>query len=73
MTLFSQWNAASKEWARAYINNIDETIFEYYQVFAKRINRFLPSINGELLFATVDEAYPHILSTSTLNKRQLEN
>ena len=55
-----------KNEARAYINNVDEAVFEYYSVFAKQI-KLLPSEpqlsdfyhpsegqkNGELLFVTV--------------------
>ena len=55
-----------KNEARAYINNVDEAMLEYYRVFAKQI-RSLPrepqlsdfyhpseaQKNGELLFVTV--------------------
>ena len=52
-----------KNEARAYINNIDEAMLEYYQVFAKQIKHLPPKLklsdfyhpsetqkNGELLF-----------------------
>ena len=48
-----------KNEAKAYINNVDEAILEYYRVFAKKIRSLPPEpelhpsethINGELLF-----------------------
>ena len=55
-----------KNEARAYINNVDKTMLEYYRVFAKQIKPLLPEPklsdfyhpsecqkNGELLFVTV--------------------
>ena len=55
-----------KNEARAYINNVDEAMFEYYQVFAKQIKPLPPEPqlpdfyhpseaqkNGELLFVAV--------------------
>ena len=56
-----------KNEARAYINNVDEAMFEYYRVFAKQIKPLPPEPqlpdfyhpseaqkNGELLFVAVD-------------------
>ena len=56
-----------KNEARAYINNVDVTMLEYYRVFAKQIKPLSPEpqlldfyhpsedqINGELLFVAVD-------------------
>ena len=55
-----------KNEARAYINNVDEAMLEYYRVFAKQIKPLPPEPelsdfyhpsenqkNGELLFAVV--------------------
>ena len=55
-----------KNEARAYINNVDEAMFEYYRIFAKQIKPLPPEPqlsdfyhpseaqkNGELLFVTV--------------------
>ena len=55
-----------KNEARAYINNVDEAMLEYYRVFGKQINRLPPEPqlsdfhhpsedhkNGELLFVAV--------------------
>ena len=55
-----------KNEARAYINNVDEAMLEYYRVFAKQIKPLPPEPqlsdfyhpsegrkNGELLFVTV--------------------
>ena len=66
---------------RAYINNADEAMLEYYRVFAKQIKPFLPAPqlpdfylpsegqkNGELLFATVGTGLEAYALTSTLNK-----
>ena len=70
-----------KNEARAYINNVDGAMLEYYRVFAKQIkplppepqlsNFYRPSEgqkNGELVFAAVLQAQQHMLFTSTLNK-----
>ena len=58
-----------KNEARAYINNVDETMLEYYRVFAKQIKPLPPDPelsdlyhpseaqkNGELLFVAVGTA-----------------
>ena len=55
-----------KNETRAYVNNVDEAVFEYYRVFAKRIKLLPPEPqlpdfyhpsetqkNGELLSVTV--------------------
>ena len=57
--------------ARAYINNTDDAMLEYYRVFAKELKPFRPEPelpdfyhlleaqrNGELLFATMDTDIP---------------
>ena len=50
----------AKNEARAYINNVDKAMLEYYRVFAKHlVNYYL------LLWIQVRQ---HVLSTSTLNK-----
>ena len=33
-----------KNEARAYINNVDEAMLEYYRVFAKQVNAFSPEL-----------------------------
>ena len=59
-----------KNEARAYINNVDEAMLEYYRVFAKQIKPLPPEPqlsdfyhpseaqkNGELLFAAVGTGF----------------
>ena len=63
--------------AKAYINNVDETMLEYHRVFAKRIKPLPPEPelsdfyhpseaqkNGQLLFGVIDT----VIATSTLFK-----
>ena len=68
-TWFYQQKTTWKNETRAYINNVDEAMLEYYRVFAKRIKPLPPEAklsdfyhpserqkNGELLFVTVGTA-----------------
>ena len=63
--------------AKAYINNVDETMLEYHRVFAKRIQPLPPEPelsdfyhpseaqkNGQLLFGVIDT----VIATYTLFK-----
>ena len=63
--------------AKAYINNVDETMLEYHRVFAKRIKSLPPEPelsdfyhpseaqkNGEILFVVIDI----VIATYTLYK-----
>ena len=63
---FSNRRLREKNGAKAYISSVDETVLEYYQVFAKQIKPLPPEPelsdfyhpsenqkNGELLFAVV--------------------
>ena len=63
---FSNRRLREKNGAKAYISNVDETVLEYYQVFAKQIKPLPPEPelsdfyhpsenqkNGELLFVVV--------------------
>ena len=67
--------------ARAYIENVDEAMLQYYRVFAKEIKPLPPEPvlsdfyrpsetqkNGELLFVVVGTALQHMPYTNTLNK-----
>ena len=67
--------------SRAYNNNVDEAMLEYYRVFGKQIKPmplesqlsdfYHPSEaqkNGELLFVAVGTGMQHILYTNTLNE-----
>ena len=64
--------------ARAYINNLDKAILEYYRVFAKQIKPLPPEPklsdfyhpsenqkNGELLFGVAVQALQHMPYTNT--------
>ena len=66
-----------KNEAKAYINNVDETMLEYHLVFAKRIKPLPPEPelsdfyhpseaqkNGQLLFGVIDT----VIATYTLFK-----
>ena len=64
--------------ARAYINNVDKAMLEYYRVFAKQIKPIPPEPklsdfyhpsenqkNGELLFGVAVQALQHMPYTNT--------
>ena len=72
---FTNKRLSEENEAKAYINNVDETMLEYHRVFAKRIKSLPPELsdfyhpseaqkNGEILFVVIDI----VIATYTLYK-----